>query len=131
VPHSLYLFAPRLNHAVKELVIVDDFHIVSIPPLPPEADPILVIDPNTVLSLPVALEGFQPKSRQIQITERRSGVEDFQSDTCGLLDRLKTPAEFPLQKPLCILVSTRADHTFSILRYAYYGGKRALAMGSA
>jgi hypothetical protein len=38
----------------RRLVVVRDFDIVGISILPPETDPILVVDPNTVLTRAVA-----------------------------------------------------------------------------
>jgi hypothetical protein len=40
-------------------VVVRDFDIVGISILPPETDPILVVDPNTVLTRAVATQAFQ------------------------------------------------------------------------
>jgi hypothetical protein len=41
-------------------VIVDDFHIVGIAGTPTEADAPLIVDPDTVLTGPVAFQRFQP-----------------------------------------------------------------------
>src|ERR1035437_1713552 len=72
----------------------------------------LTVNPNAVLPLPAALEYFQP-------------------DAAGLLDRLKTPAKFPLQQALCIFVPTGTDHTLLILRYSYWAGGRRVGFGIA
>jgi len=41
-------------------VIVHDLHIVSVPLVPDEADAILIVDPNAVLSTPIACERLEP-----------------------------------------------------------------------
>jgi hypothetical protein len=104
-------------------MIVDYLDVVSFAVLPLEADPVSVIDSNTVLPLPVTLEGLQPKPRQIEVSERCHGVKHFQPDTGGLLYRLEAPAEFPFQQPPNIFIPAGTDHTFLILRYSYYSGK--------
>ena len=45
------------------LVIIRDFHIVGVLAIPAEADSILVIDSDAVLTRPVAFERFQVISR--------------------------------------------------------------------
>src|ERR1035437_9063492 len=87
-------------------------------------DSALTVNPNAVLPLPVALEGFQPKTRQSEVAQRCRCVEYFQPDAAGLLDRLKTPDKFPLQQALCIRVQTGTDHTLLISRYSYWAGGR-------
>jgi hypothetical protein len=44
-------------------VIVNDFNILSVRGLPYEADPPLIIDPNTVLPGAITLERLQPVPR--------------------------------------------------------------------
>jgi hypothetical protein len=105
-------------------VIINNLHVVGVPGQPPEADPVSIVDPNAVLSLPVALEGLKPKTRQIKVSQRYRCVEHFQSDTSGLLSRLKPPAEFPFQQALNIFVPAGTDHTLLILRYSYYARKQ-------
>ncbi len=45
------------------LVVVGDFDFVGITALPPEANPVLVIDTNAMLAGPIAPETFQPVPR--------------------------------------------------------------------
>jgi hypothetical protein len=50
-------------------MIVNDFHLVSISVLRIKADPPLIVDPNAVLAVPVAVKLLQPVSREGQITQ--------------------------------------------------------------
>jgi hypothetical protein len=103
-------------------VVVDDLDIVRVSVPPFKADPELVVDPDAVLAFPVTLECFQPEARQLEIPERRSRVQEFQSDPSRLFDALKLPADFPIQQQLHILLATGSDHTNTILRRAYNQG---------
>jgi hypothetical protein len=44
------------------LMIVNDFNVVSISVLPMKADPPLIVDPNAVLAVPVAVRLLYPVS---------------------------------------------------------------------
>ena len=60
----------------QRLVIVDDFHVLRPAGRPAEADPVLLIDPDAVLSLSIALERFEPVSRRrAKVLEHFSDVE--------------------------------------------------------
>src|SRR5690606_17714597 len=54
-------------------VIVDDLHIGRPRIAPAEADPVLVVDPDTVLPAPVALERLEPIARRHAKTGQRHG----------------------------------------------------------
>ncbi len=45
------------------LVVVYDLHVVGVPILPPKAHPPPIIDPDTVLTLPVSLQLLQTVAR--------------------------------------------------------------------
>src|SRR5690606_16164392 len=49
----------RCTSPAVRLVVVGDFDVVGIAGLPPEADPVLIIDANAVLSQPVFAEPLQ------------------------------------------------------------------------
>jgi hypothetical protein len=53
----------RLSHECS-LMIVDDINIVCIALAPYKAEPPLVVDPDAVLSLSIAVQGFQTISRR-------------------------------------------------------------------
>ena len=49
---------------------IDNFRVVCVLALPTEAEPVLVVDPNAVLSCPVAFEGLQAVARrQLQVAQ--------------------------------------------------------------
>jgi len=57
-------------------MVVDDFHVVGVALPPHEADAILIIDPDAVLALALAVQRFQPVSgRHTQIIQRHGGVQ--------------------------------------------------------
>src|SRR5260370_35316652 len=58
IPHTLRVSGFVL--ANPELrVIIDDFHVVTMPVAPNETNPPLLVDPYGVLPLPVTSQGFQ------------------------------------------------------------------------
>jgi hypothetical protein len=50
-------------------MIVNNLHIVSISVLPNEADPHLIIDPNAVLAVPVAVKLLGPVSGEGEVAQ--------------------------------------------------------------
>jgi len=78
---------------------------------PAEADPPLVVDPNTVPARPIAGQGFQPiPGNQPQIGNgcRRMNVIKLSLGHYG--NTLKLPAEFAPEDLLGFLVPERPDH---------------------
>jgi len=81
--------------------------------LPSKANPILIVDANTVLSRPIALQRLQPVCRG------RSKVPDI----FGAID-LDQPAKghfcylAPIEDRFSFLVAKRADQTSIVLRVA-------------
>jgi hypothetical protein len=58
------------HHFLSALVIAHDLHIVSVPVVPDEADPIPIVDPNAVLSTPIACERLEPVAGECrEVTE--------------------------------------------------------------
>jgi len=56
-------------------VIVHDLHIVGVPVVPDETDPVLIVDANAVLATPVARERLEPVARKHrQVAELSSRV---------------------------------------------------------
>lgn len=43
----------------SNLVMIDDLGIKGVTVTPPETDPLLLVDPNAVLALPIAFQSFQ------------------------------------------------------------------------
>src|SRR5713101_2903666 len=60
-------------------MIVGDLHFESVAAPPHETDPVLIVDPNAVLPLPVAMQFLQPISGgNLQIIESGCAVEHAQ-----------------------------------------------------
>jgi hypothetical protein len=58
------------------LVVVSDFDFIGIMSTPHKTDSILIVDSNTVLSLPVTVEFFQAVSgRSFQIVESNGSIQ--------------------------------------------------------
>jgi hypothetical protein len=75
-------------------VVVRYFDFKGIRLDPAEADPHLVVHPNTELSQPIAPEGFQTNSRcRSKIRNRRSRVGLIQLSLRDVGDPLEPPAE--------------------------------------
>jgi hypothetical protein len=52
-------------------MIINDFHVIGVAIVPSKTNPILVVDPDAVLSQPRALERLQAiPGRSIKVTER-------------------------------------------------------------
>src|SRR5580704_4188139 len=61
------------------LVIIRNFHVVSVVTAPVKADSILIVDPNAVLALAITAQFFQPVSRRAsQVVEIKRSVENCQ-----------------------------------------------------
>ena len=77
-------------------MIVHDLHIVSVPVVPDEADAILIVDPNTVLSTPVACERLEPVawecSKVTEVVGRMKLLKLPLSNTSDLLQPAAEPA---------------------------------------
>ncbi len=96
-------------------MIVGDFHLVGIAITPLEADPPLIIDSNTVLSLPVSPECFQPVSwRGSEISKFRSRVQLPQFPPRNPFDADKAPDPFPRVEPFRLCRPERLDHLYRI-----------------
>lgn len=67
---------PRRPSVARLLVIVRGFNLVSIASLPSETNPILIIDPDTMLPAPVATQPFQAISPwHSEITEVSDSID--------------------------------------------------------
>jgi hypothetical protein len=87
---------------------------------PAEADPPLVVDPNAVLSRPIASKGFQPISRNLsQIGNGSRRLNVIQFTLCHYGNSLKLPAEFAPKDLLGFLAPERPDHTSDYYRTAF------------
>ncbi len=71
-------------------MIINDFNIKEIIAFSPKANPVLIIDPNAVLSLPVSIQLFQPVGRwDAQILQTSCIVDHNQLSQCDSLNILR------------------------------------------
>jgi hypothetical protein len=93
-------------------VVIGDFDIVRIAIRKDKAHTVLVIDPDTMLTLAVALERFQSVSRRhAQVIEFHSGIQHRQlthGGTLNALGQLATTPGYPQVRR--ILVAKISDH---------------------
>ena len=69
-------------------MVIDDFDIPGILPIPAETNAILVIHANAMLALAVSLEGFQPIAGwDAKFVEGLDGIDLRQFAQGGLMDR--------------------------------------------
>jgi hypothetical protein len=76
-------------------MVVDDFHVAGVALQPQEADAILIIDPDAVMALALAVQRLQPVSgRHAQIIERHRGMhycDTIVASSITILKRLQSP----------------------------------------
>jgi hypothetical protein len=97
-------------------VVVDDFDIVWSFLFPFEADSELVIDPDAVLTCPIARERLQAITAKCgEIRKRLGGVEADQPCACLIFDVDVFNNALIIRQSLRARVFERADHTFKIL----------------
>jgi hypothetical protein len=96
-------------------MVITDFYLVRVSIEPNEADSPPVIDPNTMLTFPVALQSLKPvtgKNLQIQQGLRRVQVSQF-SQRYGLNVR-RHLRMLPAKKLFGLLVPEGSDHENSV-----------------
>jgi len=92
-------------------VIVHHLDLVGVAVLPHEADPILVVDPDAVLPLPVARERLRSVARKrAKILELRRGVDLRQLALGHTRDALKPSRVDTLEQRLRFRVPKGPDH---------------------
>src|SRR5699024_8734132 len=97
-------------------VVVNDLHLLRSDVRPHEPDTRLVVDPDAVLSVPIALEGLEPVSgRDAEVFERLRGPHLTQRAQCNPLDpRIDRSHAFTTPQPFGLLVAERSDHGVSV-----------------
>ncbi len=93
-------------------MVIDDLNVEHIALLPYETDAPLIVDANTVLPLPVALEQLQPVAGDgSQIPELPSGIEHPQFAESYVLDSLKLLDSLAVKESLSIDRAEGPDHS--------------------
>ena len=96
-------------------MVVYDFHILRAGVGPNEAKPVLIVDPDDVLSLPVPLERFQAVARErAEVFKRFGSVQDFQALAGRALDRIPLFRELVVEGLFGFPVPERANHFLSV-----------------
>jgi hypothetical protein len=92
-------------------VIIHDLHIVGIPVVPDEADAVLIVNPNAVLSAPVAREGLEPVAWEgCQITEFLGCIQLLELPLSDPSHPLEPAAEPAREERLSVGVVERPNH---------------------
>jgi hypothetical protein len=97
---------------MPSLVIVGDLHIEGITVFPSEADPPLVVDPDAVLSFPIAGKLLQTiPGRNSQVAQRISRVEHEELPQGRAVNTLrKAPRALAIEDSLGLRVSKAPNH---------------------
>jgi hypothetical protein len=101
-------------------MVVDDFHVVGFTLPPHEADAILIIDPDAVLALALAVQRLQPVSgRHPQIIQRHRGMQQEELLECPHFQIGGNPSASPrLPKLLRIRIPEARYHAGILPRYS-------------
>jgi hypothetical protein len=100
-------------------VIVHDLNFVSIPLAPNEAKTPLVVNPNAILSLSVAMQYFQAISgRCCQIAQFRGAVQLPELAPRNALDSLKAAARLPTVKSPSFRAAEGLDHGLDCILFS-------------
>jgi hypothetical protein len=71
-------------------MVIDDFNVQCIGSEPFKADSVLIVDPNAVQSLSIALESFQAKAFPVgEVSQRASIIEKDQLAICQVMQRFR------------------------------------------
>jgi hypothetical protein len=102
-------------------MVVNDLNIERASIFPTEADPPAIVDPDTMLTLPVPSQSFQMiPGRDPQVLEKARPMKVQQLSPCGPLKSSKTCHRLIVKQSLSRLVLEGLDHRFSIVRKTSY-----------
>jgi hypothetical protein len=92
-------------------MIVVDLYFEGIPITPKEADTVLIVDPDAMLSVAFTFEGFQSISRENRkIRENTSGVNLYEFSLDDLRKAIVAPRVSAVENQLSIFGSERSNH---------------------
>jgi hypothetical protein len=98
-------------------MIVDDFDFVGIWFSPFKTYPPLCIDPDTVLTLSVAMQRFQMIARRVNQVRQQAGCMDRPQFTKGsTFNRTISLAALAMKDPFRLSITKTVDHTSSVSR---------------
>jgi hypothetical protein len=101
-------------------VVVHDLDVVGISVTPHKTKTPLVVDPDTVLPLPLAAQGFQTVPRRCcQIAQLRGAVQLAKLSTGDPFDGSKATTRLPVVKSPGFRATERPDHLSILYRIAF------------
>src|SRR5699024_11849739 len=94
-------------------VVVNDLHLLGSGVRPCETNPPLVVDPDTVLTDPIALEGLESVTRRdTEVVQALRGPDLTKLAQRDPMDsRIDRPHAFTSPQPFGVLAAERPDHT--------------------
>ena len=102
-------------------MVVNDLNVECASLIPTEANPPALVDPDTVLILPVPSQSFQMiTGRDPQVLEKAGPMKVEKLSPCGPLKRSKACHRLIVKQSLSRLVLEGLDHCFSIVRETRY-----------
>jgi len=112
-------------------VIIDDLDIPGGSVLPYEADPVLVVHANAVLSPPVSGQGFQTiPGYTSQIAEGSRGPKKAESLASGSFNIPEFTAAVAFGKCFGFPAAKTPDHTVIVFRFRYHVKRNGTRAGS-
>jgi hypothetical protein len=105
-------------------MIIRGLDIENIAASPTEADPVLIVNANTVLPLPAALQRLQTvAAKRAQIAQRPGGIQHAEFLKRLSVTLLKSPAAPGGVQPLRLAIPKRPDHCnqYNAKRYTHGG----------
>jgi hypothetical protein len=111
-------------------VVVDDLDVVSGAITPHETDPVLLVDPDAVLTVAISLQPFQAVSgRDSEIGERFGGIQHEQlSERDSRKAGRNDPGSLAVEELLGLLIPEAPDHfrtiTFLVINVKRYAPRR-------
>jgi len=109
-----------LFHFCQHLVVVHYLDVVGIPFTPHKTKTPLVVDPDTVLPLTLAAQGFQTVPRwRCQIAQLRSAVQLAKLSAGDPFHGSKASTRLPAMKSPGFRATERPDHLSILFRIAF------------
>jgi hypothetical protein len=93
-----------------ESVVIGDFNAACVAVVPNKTDPILVVDPDAMLSDPITFQRLKPITGQGEISQCPRVVDRPQLPACHTGDVLKLADRFTTKDRLRLFVAKTLDH---------------------
>jgi hypothetical protein len=102
-------------------MIIRNLHVESVPVFPTEADAVLTVDADAILSGAIALQCLQPvRGRRGQVSKLIRAIDLNQPSQRHSRNLLKSPDTLLIEDRLRVFIAKGADQTTIILRIASY-----------